>query len=296
VPTGCRERRTPPVSSADVHPIERLRYVARSGRAHGEETELAQEAARALAGLGDDHAGLVTACRRMLDRHPAVGPLWWLSARVLTAPDPVRAARAAAEELVTDPTPSLLAERLPDDAVVCVIGWPELAADALSRRPDLRLLVVDVHDELAWASRRRESAGGWSDSEIVPGPGLGAAAAAAHVVRIEASAFGAGGVVATSGSHAAAAVARLAGVEVWVVAGRGRALTPALWEGLAARLGQGGAPWCGPDEILPLGLVDQVILPDGAREPAVAAASITGPVAPELLRATPRMGDAGPAH
>jgi hypothetical protein len=225
-----------------------------------------------------------------------VGPLWWLAARVLTSPEPRRAARAAAEELTTDPTPTVLAERLPDDGVVCVVGWADLAATALSRRPDLRLLIVDVHDELAWGSRRRDSAGEWSDSEIVPGPGLGAAAAAADLVLIEASAFGAGGVVATAGSRAAGAVARLAGIPVWAVAGRGRALAPALWEGLLARLDQAGTPWCGHDELVPLALLDQVVGPDGAEEPAAAAASITGPVAPELLRATPRLGDAGPAR
>ena len=33
---------------------------------------------------GFDPPGLVTACRRILDRHPLSGPLWWLAARVLT--------------------------------------------------------------------------------------------------------------------------------------------------------------------------------------------------------------------
>ncbi len=68
-----------------MHPIERLRYVARSSGAP--QAVLVRETAAALGGLGFDPAGLVTACRRVLDRHPTSGPLWWLCSRVLTAVD-----------------------------------------------------------------------------------------------------------------------------------------------------------------------------------------------------------------
>src|SRR6266480_2478791 len=113
-----------------MHPIERLRMVA---RAAGEGPALlAQEAAGALAAFAGDPAGLVTACRRLVDRQPTSGPIWWLSARV-----------RAAEELSDDDTPSVLAAHLPDDATVCVIGRPELAEEALIRRGDLPVLVVD---------------------------------------------------------------------------------------------------------------------------------------------------------
>ena len=57
-----------------MHPIERLRYVA---RAAGEgSTLLACEAAGALAAFASDPAGLVTACRRLVDRQPTAGPIW----------------------------------------------------------------------------------------------------------------------------------------------------------------------------------------------------------------------------
>ena len=69
-----------------MHPIERLRMVA---RAAGEGPALlAQEAAGALAAFAGDPAGLVTACRRLVDRQPTSGPIWWLSARVLASDDP----------------------------------------------------------------------------------------------------------------------------------------------------------------------------------------------------------------
>ena len=49
-----------------VHPIERLRYVARAGGV--DHDVLVRETAAALGALGFDPAGLVTACRRIIDR------------------------------------------------------------------------------------------------------------------------------------------------------------------------------------------------------------------------------------
>jgi hypothetical protein len=267
-----------------VHPIERLRYVARAGSGAGSDAALAQEAARALAGLGDDHAGLVTACRRILDRHPAVGPLWWLAARVLTSAEPRREARAVAADLDDDPTASLLAPLLPDDATVCVVGWPGQAGAALVRRPDVELLVVDVEDELAWRSGGHEREVG--RVEIVPGRGLGAAVAASDLVLLEASAAGPGGVVAPAGSLAAAAVTRVSELPVWAVAGTGRVLAPRMWEALVGRVEASGraAPWDRPAEVVPAGLVELLAGPRGVMTLADAVAASDCPVAPELLR------------
>ncbi len=90
-----------------MHPIERLRAVARAGAAPP--SLLAREAAGALGIFGDDPAGLVTACRRLLDRQPACAPLWWLSSRVLSALDPSVEARASVAALEDDPTEEALA-------------------------------------------------------------------------------------------------------------------------------------------------------------------------------------------
>ena len=55
-----------------MHPIERLRYVA---RAHGvSHTVMVEETAAALCSFGRDPQGLVTACRRIVDRQPFPGP------------------------------------------------------------------------------------------------------------------------------------------------------------------------------------------------------------------------------
>ena len=91
---------------------------------------LVRETAGALRGLGFDPAGLVVACRRIVERHPSSGPLWWLCASVLAAPDPYRCAAALADDIEMDPTPDLLVDALPDDATVCVVGWPDLIGEA----------------------------------------------------------------------------------------------------------------------------------------------------------------------
>jgi hypothetical protein len=97
-----------------VHPIERLRYVARTNWAGP--SMLAAEAAWALGDLAQhDAPALVPACRRLLDRQPGCGPLWWVAARVLGARDPVREAEVCAEELEDDPTRELVDDLVPQD-------------------------------------------------------------------------------------------------------------------------------------------------------------------------------------
>ena len=86
-----------------MHPIEHLRYVARAAGA--DPALVASEAAAALAQMAAlDPAGLVPACRRLVERHLTAGPVWWLSARILGADDQRAAAREAAALLDRDPT------------------------------------------------------------------------------------------------------------------------------------------------------------------------------------------------
>ena len=129
---------------AAVHPIERLRYLARSSGA--DPRVMVRETAAALRGLGIDPAGLVVACRRIVERHPTSGPLWWLCAHMLTAADPYATARRLADEIDADLTPDVLIDSLPADATVCVVGWPDLAGEAILRRGDIRVLAIDADD------------------------------------------------------------------------------------------------------------------------------------------------------
>ncbi len=262
-----------------MHPIERLRYVARAGGV--DQALLTREAAGALAALGLDSAGLVTSCRRLVDRHPMAGALWTLSSRVLTGTNSMRDAWELADELDADRTPRELAAALPDDATVLVIGWPDTIPGALVRRGDLKVLVVDQHGEGSGLVRQLEQ----RDVEaldIAPS-GLGAAAANCDVVLLEASIAGEGGIVAASGSLAAAATARACGAEVWAVVAVGRALPPSMWRYATASL-RGPEPWDDDDEIVPVGLIDAMVGPIGRRPGDELLIRADCVVAPELLK------------
>jgi hypothetical protein len=266
-----------------MHPIERLRYVARvQGADFG---LLAGEAASALGALAaSDVAGLVPSCRRLVERHVTNGPLWWLSARMLSSPDPVDAAREAAAALEADQTGRQLAAAMPDEAVVLVVGWPDITADALARRGDLEVLVVESGGEGTALARRLSGEGAAS---LVPDRGIGAAATVADLVVVEAQVAGPSGVIAAPGSHAAAAVAQRSGVPVWAVVGVGRALPEPLWAALLSRLDQSGLePWDRDAELVAAHLIDSVVGPLGPVGVEEGLAATTCPVAPELLRPT----------
>ena len=266
-----------------MHPIERLRYVARAGGAdHG---ALAEETARALAGFSNDPSGLVTACRRIVDRHPTSGPMWWLASRVLATNDPRAEAVRCVTTLQADPTAAALAYELPDEATVTVIGWPEHVGDALVRRGDIRALVVDVLGEGAGLVRRLDHAD--SDAQEVPPGNVAGAVRWSNIVLLEASAVGPDGFVAVAGSHAAAAVASGTDAEVWLVTGEGRVLPARLWEALTDRHDQAGEPWELDEEIVPLSLVDVVVGPRGRETLEAMHRRTDVPVVPELLRSSP---------
>jgi hypothetical protein len=254
-----------------VHPIERLRYVARA-RGAGP-SAIGREAAGALAGFADDPPALVTACRRLVDRHPTDGPVWWLAARVLAAADPGSEAWRAAETLADDPTGAELAAELPGDATVLVVGWPETAAEAVRQRGDLIVLALDAGGDGDELVARLVRQGG--DAIVVPDGGAAAAVSECDLVLLEASAIGSDGFVAGMGSGAAAAAAWVAQVPVWLVAGVGRALPDRLWQSLLQRIdGDGMDPWDRPFEVVPRELAARVFGP----------ASPDCPIAPELLR------------
>jgi hypothetical protein len=264
-----------------MHPIERLRLVARAG-AEGRSSLLAREAATALAMFSDDPAGLVTACRRLVDRHPTSGPMWWLAARVLVSADPAGDAWRSSEELDDDPTASVLSACIADDSIVTVLGWPEQSAAALVARGDVQSRVVDALGDGAGLVRRLDAAG--SESALVPESGLGSAVATSDLLLIDVGAMGDDGLVAVTGAHAAAAVARHAGVAVWAVAGLGCVLPRSLWKALRSELDGSPEPWEDVEEIVPIDLVDAVVRPSGLERVADAVSKPDCGLAPELLR------------
>jgi hypothetical protein len=270
-----------------VHPIERLRYVARVGGV--DQGELVREAAAALGGLHDDVGGLIMSCRRLLTRHPTAGALWFLSARLLSAADPRAEAWQVTEELDGDATSNHLVRLLPEEATITVVGYPELTALGLPKRGDIEVLAIDASGDGQALARRLRN--GDVDAVEVPDAGVAAAVATSDVVVLEASCLGTstsgtGGFVAPTGSRAAAAVAHHAGVPVWLVAGVGRALPPRFWDAATAQLRGGDEPWEAAEEIVPLDLVDRVVGPDGGRDGGDLSARADCAPVPELLERT----------
>lgn len=266
-----------------MHPIERLRYVARATGA--DPALVAVEAAGALAAVAaDDPAGLVPACRRLIEFHPTSGPVWWLSAQVLADADPGRAARAAARRLEDDSLPSALARSLPDEATVVIVGWPDATGDVVRRRGDLEVLAVSGGGEGAPLSRRLSAAG--ASVTEVSDAGAAAAAIVADLVVVEALAAGPTGVLTRIGSHNVAGAAASAGVPVWLASATGRLLPGPLWDALLARLdAAGGEPWDREVEVVPSALISHVVDAAGPVDDVPAWWSTAGiPVAVELLR------------
>ena len=136
-----------------MHPIERLRYVARATGA--DPSLLVRETAAALADvMRVEPVGLVPACRRLIDRHLTVAPVWWLCARLSHRRRPHRrgVGRGRRDGGGSDRRHP---RRLPpEEATVTLVGWPDVAAGALRRRGDLELLIADAQGDGSALVRR----------------------------------------------------------------------------------------------------------------------------------------------
>jgi hypothetical protein len=87
--------------------MEYLRHVA--GAQGASASDLVHESAWALGAMASDPQALVLIVRRLVEKHPTCGPLWWLGAHVLTATDPAARLRELTAEYADDPTESHLA-------------------------------------------------------------------------------------------------------------------------------------------------------------------------------------------
>jgi hypothetical protein len=235
-----------------VHPIERLRAVARAREVN--QALLAREAAAVLGSFAGDLPGLLTSCRRLLDRHPTAGALWWTCARLLAAGDVLAEARALGDDLADEPAVTALNLDLPDGSVVAVV--PDVAGGS----------------ELAYELN------GWRDDVVVAhGPGaLHAPRDEPRVLLVEAGAAGDDRFVAPEGTGDEIAAARDAGVAVWLVVDVGRRLPNRLFDVLVARAERvdragGGRPAV---EVLPTAAAERIVEPR----------RLDCPVPPELLR------------
>ncbi len=243
---------------------------------------LVQEAASALGVFRNDPAGLVTAARRLLTRQPAVGPLWWMCSRLSTTDDVWAEARLVIDEIRQDRTDRELAHSLPDRATVVIAGWPDVIVEALPRRGDVRVLVVDVEGQASPVVRRLDRAE--VEAEEVDPARIGGAIEAADIVIIEGAAVGPAASLGDAGCLPLAATARALATPTWLVAGVGRQLPEPYWQAIVERtVARETMPWMAPFEVVSHGLIDRILTADGLHLPAeVPTASV--PIAGELLR------------
>jgi hypothetical protein len=260
-----------------VHPIERLRWIART---YDEATTtLAAEAAWTISELAaEDPAAVVTACRRLVESHVTAGPLWWVAASLLVSPDPSSAARIAVDELLADATADLLAdelnERLTGDAVLVVVCPAETVLEALSQLPSATVRVVGSPHTRRAVVRAFEAvvsdASGWESDEAAQ------AVDGATVVLLEALAAGPVGLLVAAGSQKLVEAAHEASVPVWAVVGVGRVIDAQLLEEMRRRAGE-------QIELVDPGDIEAVLGPSGIATPVDGLGRKPCPPAPELL-------------
>lgn len=241
-----------------MHPIERLRYVARAGVVPV--APLVRESAAALSSFADDPKGLLTSCRRLLDRRSDCGPLVWLAARMLTAMDPRAEATRVVSELDADTTGHVLERGLDSLAAgSSVLAMEDLGAfdAALQDRPDLRWLEPD-------------------DPE---------AAGTADLVLIASDCAGPSEALVEAETVPVVEAARDRGTPVWLIAGAGRILPEQMWEMLHARHRPDDPSMRGLAVLDLNRLVTRVVTPSGVRTPAEAARASGCPIVPELFSA-----------
>jgi hypothetical protein len=266
-----------------VHPIEHLRYVARAQGA--DPVALVEETAHALGSMHFDPAGLIVACRRIVERHPFAGPLWWLCANVATSAEPFEAVWELADAIRADRTGAELAAVLADDAVAVTIGNPDVIGDGLIRRGDVRVLAFDADHTATSFVRRMERYD--VDVDPVDAGVAGVAVRHADVVLVEALAVDPGRAIVPVGSSTIAAAAMSWGTECWLVAGGGRRLPVGLVDAMVAKvatLGESTDPWDLDVEVLPTSMFTHVVGPHGRVPMGPPAIVAECPMAPELLR------------
>ncbi len=244
----------------------------------------------ALRGLGSDPATVLLTCRRLVERHPAVGPLWWLCSEMVTALEPREAMRRCVEQIREDSTAvhlaEFLVERLSEHSLVCLNGWSWDIAVAFGQMEPREICVVDGDngaDHMVRVLERAEH-----EVHLVETSGGASAAREADIVILTALAASPEIAWCSAGGHALAAVAYCAEVPVVLSTPRGTCLAHATLEGMRLDLEsetRGRAWHRGIDEI-PVGLFTWFAGPNGVT--SAASPGFTGVVpetrhAPELL-------------
>lgn len=264
-----------------MHPIERLRYVARA--THVPPAILARETALALADFVGDDAGLLIACRRILDRQPTSGPLVWLAAHILGAPNQRQALWNAVEELEEDQTISALAYSLPDNPVVASVGWSEAFSDLARKRGDLAIVLIDTDGSAEYQVDRLIDNG--HVVTVVDAEASAQALFEANHVIVNFDALGPDHGLAPMGCFPLVTAASHLQIPVWGLAGTGAALGERMYGGLVRRWNEASAAprYERAREEVPVSLIDKVVTTKGLGSASDAVHQGGCPIVPELF-------------
>lgn len=273
-----------------MHPIEHLRYLARAG--YADAPELVAETASALRGLGLDHANLVLTCRRIVERHPTCGPLWWLCAELLTALEPRDTLRRCVDDVRGDSTPAHLAEHLAtqwaDGGMVAVNGWSWEIALALVSSFGFEVCVIDGDngaDHMVRVLERNEVV-----THLVEPQRAAAAVGECDVVVVSGSFVGPDVLWAPVGSAQLASVAYCAGRDVVATTPIGTRLPRVFVEAIVQMVDDDtrGEAWYRDVEAIPFALVTTVVGSSGVESTARIASTGLVPEAPVATELTVR--------
>ena len=224
------------------------------------------------------------ACRRIVERHPFVGPLWWLTAGICSSVEPFDAVWELAGESRSDRTATHLAHELPDDARVVTIGAPAIVAAGLVRRGDIEVLAFDAHHDASRFVRHLERAD--VDVDPIEAGVAGAVVVTADVVLVEAMALDASRVVVPIGSSTIAGLAGASDIECWLVAGIGTRLPAGFVDAMVAahtNMCEESDPWDLEVEILATSTFTSVVGPRGRLPMGPHATAPECNFTPELL-------------
>lgn len=229
-----------------MHPIERLRFVARAQDLPS--ALLAAEAASALVMFSDEPAALVSASRRVLSRQLSCGPLWWVCARLLAAESVRGAASDSISELESDTT----------------IASASLALDALAAERAAAAFNADEDSD--------EDFGFDPDQPVHPGE-LG-------VELIDARVIGDGAAI-VDGSRWD--TFDQSAQQRWLVGGIGHHLHENLWASLVTHWSDSPAALDSCEVLVPIETFTHVVGPSGL-VPVGELGEPDCPMAPELAR------------
>jgi len=252
-----------------VHPIEHLRYLARAG--YADAPELVSETASALRYLGSDPANLVLTCRRIVEKHPSCGPLWWMCAELLASLEPRETLRRCVDAVHADSTPAYLAEhlatRFPERAMVVVNGWSWELAVSLSQSFDVEVCVVDGDHGADHMVRVLERAD--IETHLVEAHRAAAAVGQADAVLVSGT-FAAGeNIWAPIGSAQLSAVAYCAGIDVIATTTVGTRLPRVFGDAILRMVDDDvrGESWHRDIEAVPLAVLTTIVGPCGVEQP-----------------------------